>query len=93
MPTAEEQEIHYEEQMAEHRDYVFYSRVVNGIRQTQRRSKNYGLCLENEQCLSHVIETRAGDASDNDDDDEMFSTSSGDDFALTDDDCIFHLEL
>jgi hypothetical protein len=23
----------------------------------------------------------------------MFSTSSGDDFALTDDDCIFHLEL
>jgi hypothetical protein len=105
-PTAEEQQLLYEERLAEQRDYVFYARVVNGIRATQRRVSRSrgmrGLCHENEQCLTHVIETRGTNTEDYDDDyshpDDDFSSSSqmslGDyDADYPSEDCMFPLEL
>jgi hypothetical protein len=47
-----------DEQIAEQRDYVFYSRLVQGIGQTQYQSLDKCLQMENQMCLSHIMQTR-----------------------------------
>jgi hypothetical protein len=57
----EKQFLHDQEQLADYRDYVFFHRVVHGIRQAQRKSQDAASLLlycQNEQCLSHVIMMR-----------------------------------
>jgi len=84
----------YQHQLADHRDYQFYARLVNGIRRTQRYSRKPSLCVQNQQSLSHIIQTR------HDDDDGSSSSSlyTAEDYEDTtmvddDDDCMFHLEM
>lgn len=101
----EEQE--WEElRLADHRDFLMYSRVVHGIRQTQRRNSNHGrsssskaassllLYHENEQCLSHVIRMRQlDDPEEEEHDHDVADLMDETDDEGYDDDCIFHLEL
>jgi hypothetical protein len=56
--TASEVQLCVDEQLAEQRDYVFYSRLVNGISQSQRISQNNYLRMENQMCLAHIMQTR-----------------------------------
>jgi hypothetical protein len=95
--------IHEQQQLADYRDYVFFHRVVHGIRQTQRKSRDasrWFLYHQNEECLSHVIKIRQLEdphsvlASTNYDEDSSVclhdSVNENDDDNET---CIFHLEL
>jgi hypothetical protein len=57
----QQQLLHDQQQLAEYRDDMFFHRVVNGIRQTQRKSQVAASSLlyyQNERCLSHVIQIR-----------------------------------
>ena len=89
------EQLQMEEQLADHRDYVFFKRVVHGIRQTQRKSPAAGLLFyENEQCLSHVVKMRQLQDPEEDAVDDDSSISNDDSHENDeDDDCIFHLEL
>ncbi|KAG7367783.1 hypothetical protein IV203_030526 [Nitzschia inconspicua] len=86
----------FDEQMADHRDYVFYRRVVQGIRQTQqRRNPNEFLYQQNEQCLSHVMKMRRLEDPDEEVDDASSSSEIDDEnnHDEYDDGCIFDMEL
>ena len=56
--TASEIQLCVDEALAEQRDRVFYSRLVNGIRQTQGLSQNRQIRIENQVCLNHIMQTR-----------------------------------
>jgi predicted ATPase len=56
--TASEVQLCEDEQLADQRDYVFYSRLVNGISHSQRISQNNYLRMENQICLAHIMQTR-----------------------------------
>ncbi len=58
LPTAYEVQLCVDEQIAEQRDYVLYSRLVQGISQTQDQSHDKRLQMENQMCLSHIMQTR-----------------------------------
>jgi hypothetical protein len=58
--TASELQLCMDEHIADQRDYAFFSRLVNGISQTQNFSKDRYLQMENQVCLSHIMETRQG---------------------------------
>lgn len=56
--TASEVQLYEEEEMADFRDYVMFTRIVNGIVRTQEETKDYKLKQENDTCLAHVIGAR-----------------------------------
>ena len=56
--TASEIQLCLDEQIADQRDYAFFSRLVNGISRTRNSSQNRQLQFENHMCLSHVVKTR-----------------------------------
>jgi hypothetical protein len=56
--TASELQLCVDEQLADQRDYDFYSRLVNGISQSQQISQNNHLRMENQMCLAHIMQTR-----------------------------------
>jgi hypothetical protein len=57
--TASEVQLCEDEALADYRDFVVYSRIVNGIsRQQQRPSRNLYLRQENARCLTHIVSTR-----------------------------------
>lgn len=56
--TASEIQLCLDEQIAEIRDHLFFSRVVNGIEQSKLCGKNRYLQMQNEMCLAHVMQTR-----------------------------------
>ena len=56
--TPSEIQLCMDEAIADQRDYVFYSRLVKGISMTQSLSQNQYIRLENQVCLSHIINTR-----------------------------------
>lgn len=58
--TASEVQLCLDEEVAEQRDYAFYSRVLNGISSSQRKGNpnNYMLQRENQDCLLHIMQTR-----------------------------------
>jgi len=51
-----------DEQIAEIRDQLFFSRVVNGIEQSKMYGKDRYLQMQNEMCLAHIMQTRTMDA-------------------------------
>lgn len=59
--SASELQLCLDEQVANERDYIFYERLVEGIRHTQRNSRDIGLCFDNQRCLAHIMETRHND--------------------------------
>jgi hypothetical protein len=74
--TASEVQLCQDEQVAEQRDYAFYSRVVSGMCQSQGASESYHHRKENQMCLSHIMETRSnGIASDEDEEGWAIGTS------------------
>ncbi|CAB9523301.1 expressed unknown protein [Seminavis robusta] len=60
--TASEVQLCEDEALADYRDFVVYSRIVNGIsrQQDQRPSRDLYLRQENDRCLSHIMSTRNG---------------------------------
>jgi hypothetical protein len=57
--TASEIQLCIDEQIAEHRDFMFYSRLKKGISQTQQEeSHNKYLRRENQVFLTHITQTR-----------------------------------
>jgi hypothetical protein len=57
--TASEVQLCEDEALADYRDFVVYSRIVNGIsRQQERPSRNLYLRQENARCLTHIVSTR-----------------------------------
>lgn len=56
--TASEAQLCLDEQIADQRDYVFYSRLVKGISRTQTKSHDMCLRMENHRCLAHITQTR-----------------------------------
>jgi hypothetical protein len=56
--TTSEVQLCEEQEMAEFRDYVMFSRIVDGIYKTQQETKDYKLKRENDLCLAHIIGTR-----------------------------------
>ncbi len=56
--TASEIQLCLDEQIAELRDHLFYSRVVTGIEQTKMCATNRTLQKQNEMCLAHIMQTR-----------------------------------
>jgi hypothetical protein len=56
--TSSELQLCEEQEMAEFRDYVMFSRIVDGIYKTQQETKDYKLKRENDLCLAHIIGTR-----------------------------------
>ena len=68
--TASEIQLCQDEEVADQRDYAFYSRVVSGISQSQCQSKSWHLKRENHMCLLHIMQTRNNGAKHEDDDDD-----------------------
>lgn len=59
--TASELQLCEDEALADYRDFVVYSRIVNGIsRQQERPCHNLYLQQENARCLTHIVSTRHG---------------------------------
>ena len=56
--TASELQLCVDEQLAEQRDYAFFSRLVNGIGKCQNTGTSPYLQMENQVCLAHIIQTR-----------------------------------
>jgi hypothetical protein len=59
--TLSENQLSEDEAMAEYKDFMFYSRIVNGIaRQNSERSstQDSSLLYENELCLGNIVRTR-----------------------------------
>lgn len=56
--TASEIQLCLDEQIAEHRDNIFFTRVVKGIQQSQLAGKNRYLQMQNQVCLAHILQTR-----------------------------------
>jgi hypothetical protein len=60
--TSSENLLSQDEADADHRDFLFYSRVVDGISRQQRELKNGYLRDENQMCLAHIVRTRHADS-------------------------------
>lgn len=58
--TPSELELKQEEEQADFRDYVMFSRIVDRMSRSQKEMMNRHLRHENDQCLAHVIGTRNG---------------------------------
>ena len=58
--TPSEQKLHEEEELADYRDYIMFSRIVNRMSLSQKEMMSRQLRFENHQCLAHVISTRNG---------------------------------
>jgi hypothetical protein len=60
--TASEIQLCLDEQIAELRDHIFFSRVMYGIQQSTLTGKDQYLQMQNDMCLAHIIQTRADTA-------------------------------
>jgi hypothetical protein len=56
--TPSELQLREDEELADFRDYVMFSRIVERI--SQQQTQDYRLRQQNDQCLAHVIGTRNG---------------------------------
>jgi hypothetical protein len=61
--TASEIKLCEDEEMADFRDYIFFTRVIDGIARQQLATESSWLRQENNECLAHIIGTRTGGAS------------------------------
>ena len=60
--TTSERQLSQDEEVAEYKDFLFYSRVVEGISRRQTQLKNGYLQYENQMCLAHIVRTRNADS-------------------------------
>jgi hypothetical protein len=60
--TSSENQLSQDEAVADYKDFLFYSRVVDGISRQQRELKNGYLRYENQVCLAHIVRTRHADS-------------------------------
>ena len=58
--TSSELQLREDEELADYRDYIMFSRIVNRMTLSQKEMVSRHLRLENHQCLAHVIRTRNG---------------------------------
>jgi hypothetical protein len=56
--TTSELQLCEEQDLADFRDYVMFTRIVDGICKTQQETMDYKLKQENDLCLAHIIGTR-----------------------------------
>lgn len=56
--TPSELQLHEDEQVADFRDYLMFSRIVDGITRQQEATTDYKLRQTNDMCLAHIIGTR-----------------------------------
>lgn len=56
--TPSELRLHEDEELADYRDYVMFTRIVDGMVRSQEQTSNKFLRRENDRCLAHVIGTR-----------------------------------
>lgn len=47
-----------DERVADERDFVFYARLMSGIRERTMMTHNDTRCEETERCLTHIMQTR-----------------------------------
>lgn len=62
--TPSELQLREDEELADYRDYVMFSRIVDRMSRSQREMVSKHLRHENDQCLAHVIGVRNGCADD-----------------------------
>jgi hypothetical protein len=58
--TPSELQLCEEQEMADYRDYVMFSRIVDGIARQQQHTTNFKLRLDTDRTLAHIIGTRNG---------------------------------
>jgi hypothetical protein len=56
--TTSELQLCEEQDLADFRDYVMFTRIVDGICKTQQETEDCKLKQENDLCLAHIIGTR-----------------------------------
>ena len=56
--TASENQLSEDEAMADYKDYIVYSRIVNGISRQNSQRKDVQLLYENQLCLGNIMRTR-----------------------------------
>jgi hypothetical protein len=56
--TSSELQLCEEQDLADFRDYVMFTRIVDGICKTQQETKDFKLKQENDVCLAHIIGAR-----------------------------------
>eukprot|EP00429_Kryptoperidinium_foliaceum_P006112 CAMPEP_0176016918 /NCGR_PEP_ID=MMETSP0120_2-20121206/8097_1 /TAXON_ID=160619 /ORGANISM="Kryptoperidinium foliaceum, Strain CCMP 1326" /LENGTH=138 /DNA_ID=CAMNT_0017349927 /DNA_START=14 /DNA_END=430 /DNA_ORIENTATION=+ len=54
----EEAEQHQHEMLADYKDYIFYSRIVEGMRRKQGNTRDIALRYENQALIDHIVRTR-----------------------------------
>eukprot|EP00429_Kryptoperidinium_foliaceum_P086781 CAMPEP_0176191918 /NCGR_PEP_ID=MMETSP0121_2-20121125/4704_1 /TAXON_ID=160619 /ORGANISM="Kryptoperidinium foliaceum, Strain CCMP 1326" /LENGTH=144 /DNA_ID=CAMNT_0017530591 /DNA_START=110 /DNA_END=544 /DNA_ORIENTATION=- len=57
-PTDEEAEQYHHAMLADYKDYCFYSRLVEGMRRKQGKTKDVALRYENQALIDHIVRTR-----------------------------------
>ena len=60
--TSSEHQLSQDEAVADYKDFLFYSRVVDRISRQQGQWKDGYLRYENQMCLAHIVRTRHADA-------------------------------
>lgn len=54
----EEAELYHHAMIADYKDYVFYSRIVEGMRRQQGHTRDIALRYENQALIDHIVRTR-----------------------------------
>lgn len=57
--TESEMQLCLDEHIADQRDFAFFSRLVDGIQQSQAHGTNLYLQMQNQSCLKHIHQTRS----------------------------------
>lgn len=58
--TPSEVQLHQDEELAEFRDYIMFTRIVDRMSRSQKKIVDHQLRYENHLCIAHVIGTRNG---------------------------------
>lgn len=58
--TPSELQLREDEELADFRDYVMFTRIVDRLARQQNETKDFKLRQENDLCLAHIISTRNG---------------------------------
>jgi hypothetical protein len=58
--SLQQQQSSEDQDMADYRDFIVFSRIVDGISRQQEDIKDFWLRRENDLCLAHIIRTRNG---------------------------------
>lgn len=56
----EQLELHQETLIADYKDYIFYSRLLEGMQEKQDKTSDRALRYENQALIDHIVRTRHG---------------------------------